>query len=173
MIPDRRIVRTAAVPRPVLTAQKAVRKYAFKNIGLKFNPKEHFFTTSKKNVLRGMHIQVGNSSHEKLIYCSFGSFLDVVVDVRKDSEHFNKPFSIELSEQSPKLIFIGKGYAHGFLSKTKISSIHYLTSTIHNPTEDKGVLWNSIDFNWKIKSPILSKRDLKHPSINEIKCEFS
>lgn len=146
---------------------------AFKNIGLKFNPKEHFFTTSKKNVLRGMHFQVGNSSHEKLIYCSFGSFLDVVVDVRKDSEHFNKPFSIELSEQSPKLIFIGKGYAHGFLSKTKISSIHYLTSTIHNPTEDKGVLWNSIDFNWKIKSPILSKRDLKHPSINEIKCEFS
>ena len=45
--------------------------------------------------------------------------------------------------------------------------------TIHNPLNDKGVLWNSIAFNWPVKNPLLSKRDLNHPSIKEVKCEFS
>ena len=93
--------------------------------------------------------------------------------VREGSTTFNKPFSIELNEGDSKSIFIKKGYAHGFLSNTKTSSIHYLTSTIHNPLNDKGVLWNSIAFNWPVKNPLLSKRDLNHPSIKEVKCEFS
>ena len=145
---------------------------SFNNIGLDFKPKEHFFTTSKQDVIRGMHFQVGSSAQDKLIFCTQGSFVDVIVDVRKGSPSFNKPFSIELFAEDSKSIFIKKGYAHGFLSNTKLSSIHYLTSTIHNPLNDKGVLWKSIDFEWPIKNPILSRRDLNHPSINEVKCEF-
>ena len=72
------------------------------------------------------------------------------------------------------ILFEGLNFAiiFQFLSQTKISSIHYLTSTIHNPVEDKGVLWNSIDFNWPIEFPLLSDRDKKHPLIGDQKCIF-
>ena len=74
-----------------------------------------------------MHFQIGSSAQDKLIFCTQGSFIDVIVDVREGSTTFNKPFSIELNEGDSKSIFIKKGYAHGFLSNTKTSSIHYLT----------------------------------------------
>jgi len=155
------------------TFSKIYSEKSFKQIGLDFEPKEHFFTNSRKDVIRGMHFQIGSSAQDKLIFCTQGSFIDVIVDVREGSTTFNKPFSIELNEGDSKSIFIKKGYAHGFLSNTKTSSIHYLTSTIHNPLNDKGVLWNSIAFNWPVKNPLLSKRDRNHPSIKEVKCEFS
>lgn len=145
----------------------------FTSLGIDFQPKEYFYSTSKKNVIRGMHFQVGKYSHDKLVYCSEGNLIDVIVDVRRNSKNFNKPVSFELSGSDSKMIFISKGYAHGFLSKSRISTMHYFTSTVHSPMFDRAVLWSSINFDWNIKKPILSQRDLSHPSIHEIKCEFS
>ncbi len=151
---------------------KIFQKELFSSLGINFEPKEYFYSVSKKNVIRGMHFQIENASHEKLVYCSYGNLLDVVVDVRKESKNFNKPISIELNDNKSKLIFIGKGYAHGFLTKSEISTMHYFTSTVHNPNYDKGVLWNSINFDWPVKNPILSKRDMRHPLIKDINFKF-
>ena len=145
----------------------------FLSLGINFQPKEYFYTKSQKHVIRGMHFQIGEAAHDKLVYCSSGKVLDVIVDVRKESMFFNKPFSIELSGTDSTIVFISKGYAHGFLSKTQISTMHYFTSTVHQPLLDRGVLWSSIDFKWPIKKPIISDRDMKHPLIKDIKCEFS
>ena len=78
-----------------------------------------------------------------------------------------------MSVDKPTMLFIGKGFAHGFLTKSEYSTMHYLTSTVHNEVLDRGVLWSSIDFIWPVKKPILSKRDMKHPLISDLKCEFS
>ena len=145
----------------------------FASLGIKFSPKEYFYSTSKKNVLRGMHFQVGSFAHDKLVYCSQGIILDVIVDVRKESNYFNAPISIELSGEDSKAVFIGKGYAHGFLTKSNHSAMHYFTSTVHSPENDMGVLWSSINFDWQIKNPVISTRDGCHPDINEVVCEFS
>ncbi len=152
---------------------KIFQQESFSSLGIKFVPKEYFYSTSKKNVLRGMHFQVGSDAHDKLVYCSQGMILDVIVDVRKESKYFNAPISIELSGKDSMAVFIGKGYAHGFLTKSNHSVMHYFTSTVHSPKNDKGVLWSSINFDWQIKNPIISKRDEFHPDINEVKCEFS
>ena len=140
--------------------------------GISFTPAESFLTRSKKDVLRGMHFQVGQSSHDKLVTCIKGSVLDVLVDIRPDSKTFNQPFSIQLTESSNKALLIGKGYAHGFLSLSDDSWMLYHTTTVHNPSLDRGVLWNSISFDWPIVNPFLSARDKSHPHISKCLNEF-
>lgn len=133
--------------------------------GLQFIPVESFLTRSKVGVIRGMHFQVGEAAHDKLVCCPKGRVLDVVVDVRPESPHFNKPFAIELSDSNSIALLIGKGYAHGFLSLEYYSSMLYYTTTVHNPELDRGVLWSSIDFDWPIQQPLISERDASHPKI--------
>ena len=135
------------------------------NHGISFLPAESFLTCSHRYVLRGMHYQSGEAAHNKLVYCPKGHVLDVVVDIRPDSPNFNKPFSVELSDKSSNALFIGKGYAHGFISLDDDNWMFYMTDTVHCPARDQGILWSSIDFEWPISDPIISQRDSLHPSI--------
>ena len=134
--------------------------------GVNFVVAESFLTRSSAGVLRGMHFQIGEAAHEKLVYCMRGSVLDVVVDVRPESPKFNQPVAIELSDDEPMALLISKGYAHGFLSLRDESWMLYSTTTAHCPELDRGVLWSSIDFNWPVQHPLLSERDRTHPSIH-------
>ena len=138
----------------------------FKSINIDFRPREHFYSISKKDVLRGMHFQVKKASHSKLISCISGEILDVIVDVRKDSKYFNKPLSFKLNGESGMALFIPKGYAHGFLSISQISIVQYMVSRSYEPILDKGIKWNSINFEWPCRDPLISSRDNKHPNIN-------
>jgi dTDP-4-dehydrorhamnose 3,5-epimerase len=140
--------------------------------GLEFIPTEQFLTKSSANVLRGMHFQVGEHAHLKLVSCPIGRILDVVVDVRVDSPQFNQPIAIELGAANSHALLIGKGYAHGFLTLTNNSWVHYLTTAVHSPVNDKGVLWSSIAFDWPAAAPLVSDRDASHPSIGTEPCVF-
>ena len=145
----------------------------YEQMGLDFEPMEVFYTTSHKNVLRGMHFQTKEAAHKKLVTCISGRVLDVVVDVRRDSQKFNRPFSIILDSCKPISLLIGKGYAHGFLSLTDHAVMNYMTSTVHDQKNDQGILWSSIAYEWPIDNPILSSRDSSHPHIGAGLCEFS
>ena len=134
--------------------------------GVNFRPAEAFLTQSKAGVLRGMHFQVGLAAHAKLVTCVRGRVLDVVVDVRQESAYFDKPFAVELAQTSHRALLIGKGYAHGFLALDDESWMLYSTTTVHNPSLDRGVLWSSICFDWPVQDPLLSLRDSQHPSIH-------
>lgn len=136
--------------------------------GISFMPAESFITRSKVDVLRGMHFQDGEAAHDKLVACIKGSVLDVVVDVRPQSPHFNQPLAVELSDASNTALLIGKGYAHGFLTLSDDSWMLYTTSTVHCPSLDRGVLWSSIAFEWPVVHPLLSDRDGRHPLIQEL-----
>lgn len=145
----------------------------FNSLPTPFKPAEQFISISQKEVLRGMHFQEGIMAHQKLVSCSAGRILDVVVDVRNDSAYFNKPISIELDSRSACALLIGKGYAHGFLALEELSATHYLTSSVHSSQHDKGILWSSFDFEWPTKSPIVSARDARQPLIGSDQCTFS
>jgi dTDP-4-dehydrorhamnose 3,5-epimerase len=136
--------------------------------GIAFTPAESFLTRSNAGVLRGMHFQVDVAAHDKLVTCIKGRVLDVVVDVRPNSRHFNQPFSIELADTSNTALLIGKGYAHGFFTLDDDSWMLYFTSTVHCTSLDRGVLWSSVAFKWPSEQPVLSERDLQHPSILEL-----
>lgn len=136
--------------------------------GIAFTPAESFLTRSTAGVLRGMHFQIDDAAHDKIVTCIKGRVLDVVVDVRPESPYFNQPYAIELSEKSNSSLLVGKGYAHGFFTIDDDSWMLYSTSTVHCSSLDRGVLWSSIDFTWPCKQPLLSDRDQRHPSIHEL-----
>lgn len=144
---------------------KTYHKELFEACGILFQPKEEFFSVSRKNVLRGMHFQLPPAAHAKLVYCPVGRVLDVVLDLRKSSKTCGRCIMQELSAKNHEMLYIPVGCAHGFLSMEDNSMMVYQAGTVYSPAHDAGVLWNSFGFAWPVKSPILSERDQKFPAL--------
>ena len=125
---------------------------------------------SKKNVLRGLHMQK-KLKQGKYISCLKGEILDVVVDCRKKSKTFGKHFKIILSEKNCKSIYIPPGFLHGFLGLGKENIVIYGCTNYRDQKSEIGVNWNDKDLkiNWNIKSPILSKKDNQNVKFKEVK----
>jgi dTDP-4-dehydrorhamnose 3,5-epimerase len=130
---------------------------------------------SKKGVVRGLHFQLPPFEQTKLVRCVSGKILDVVVDLRTNSKTYGKSFSIELSSENNKQIFIPVGFAHGFQVLSEEAIVNYKVDEYYNPDSDSGIIWNdkdlSIDWNSDIK-PILSKKDLKLDLFKNLKSPF-
>ena len=125
---------------------------------------------SKKNVLRGLHMQK-KLKQGKYISCLKGEILDVVVDCRKKSKTFGKHFKIILSEKNCKSIYIPPGFLHGFLGLGKENIVIYGCTNYRDQKSEIGVNWNDKDLkiNWNIKSPILSKKDNQNLKFKDVK----
>jgi dTDP-4-dehydrorhamnose 3,5-epimerase len=138
----------------------------------KFIKKKNFIfdclSISKKNVVRGLHIQIKNSQ-AKFLTVIKGEIFDVAVDLRKKSKTFGKYFSINLSSKNYSSIYIPKGFAHGFCCLAKENIVYYCNSNYRNKNNETGILWNDPDINikWPIKNPILSVKDKKNFSLKE------
>ena len=144
----------------------------FKKISMNFIPKEQFFSVSNKNVLRGMHFQTKEYAHAKLVSCLTGKVLDVIVDLRINSEYYKNVISIELDSKNPYSLYVPIGFAHGFVRLQDNTLMQYLTSKVYNQSFDEGVHWKSINFKWPNEEYLVSKRDKNHPYIEDLKCEF-
>ena len=146
----------------------------FEKLGLNCNFTEEYFTLSRKDVLRGMHLQLPPHDYEKLIYCIRGAVLDVVIDLRKNSPTFGEARSIELSEQNRLILMIPRAFAHGFLSLSNDSLMVYKTTTVHAPSHDAGVRWDSFNFDWPLqgRTPIISERDMRLPALADFQSPF-
>jgi|TARA_B110000014_G_C19812127_1_gene421580 dTDP-4-dehydrorhamnose 3,5-epimerase len=127
-------------------------------------------SVSKKNVLRGLHIQIKNSQ-AKIITVTNGKILDVAVDLRKNSRTFGKFYSIEISEKSDFSFYIPEGFAHGFLCLSKKCTINYKCSKYRNPKSEVTLDWQdkNIGIKWPTKKPIVSKKDNNGLSLDAIK----
>ena len=115
---------------------------------------------SKKNVLRGLHMQTKNKQG-KFVSVLKGAILDVVVDLRKNSKTFGKHYKIVLTDKNGKSIFIPPGFAHGFLAKEKENIVHYYNTNYRSLKNEIGIIWNdsSLKIKWPVKNPIISKKD--------------
>tara|TARA_B100000035_G_scaffold311973_1_gene322498 strand:+ start:935 stop:1453 length:519 start_codon:yes stop_codon:yes gene_type:complete len=146
----------------------------FRELALKKKIKKRLIFTvvsrSKKNVLRGLHMQK-KFKQGKYVSVLKGKILDVAVDCRKKSKTFGQHFKMILSEKNCRSIFIPPGFLHGFLGLEKENIIVYSCTNYRNKNSEIGVKWNDKDLkiNWKIKSPILSKKDTNNYKFKEIK----
>ena len=129
-----------------------------------FVAREMYITDSAKGVLRGMHFQLPPSDHRKIVVCLSGQVLDVIVDLRT-GESYGQSTSVTLSPGGENIVILPKGVAHGFLSQDDDTRLMYLVETVHTPTLDAGVSWDSFGFDWPVDIPILSKRDQAHPAL--------
>lgn len=146
---------------------KTFNKNIFLENGINVEFRESYYSISKKDVIRGMHFQIPPKDHEKLVYVAKGKVLDVILDLRKNSKSFGKSISVELTSENGKLVFIPKGLAHGFKSLEDDTMMIYNVATEYENECDFGISWDSFNFEWEIKEPIISERDKKFESFAE------
>jgi dTDP-4-dehydrorhamnose 3,5-epimerase len=125
---------------------------------------------SKKNVLRGLHMQV-KKRQGKYVSVVKGKILDVCVDCRTNSKSFGKNYKIILSEKNGKSIYIPPGFIHGFLGLEKENIVVYGCTNYRDKDSEMGVIWNDADLKikWPIKKPIISNKDKNNISFKEFK----
>ena len=123
---------------------------------------------SKKNVLRGLHMQKINPQG-KYVSVVKGKILDVAVDCRRNSNTFGKHYKISLSEKNAKSVFIPAGFLHGFLGLENENIVVYGCTKYRNKNSETGVIWNddSLNIKWPIKKPIISNKDKNNISFKE------
>ena len=109
----------------------------------------------KKGTVRGMHFQLSPHQEVKVVQCTKGSVFDVIIDLRDDSKTFKQWVSAELSATNYKLMYIPKGFAHGYETLEDNTEVIYHMSEFFHPDLYRGVRWNDPAF--KIKWPILDK----------------
>lgn len=151
---------------------KTFHKEYYKKLGLVFDLKEEFFSISERNVLRGMHFQVPPYDHNKVVYCVQGKVLDIIVDLRRNSKTYGQSCDIELSAQNRLILFIPKGFAHGFLSLEDGTIMVYKSDCVYAPDHDTGIHWNSFGFDWPCRNPVVSKRDDLFQALTEFESPF-
>jgi dTDP-4-dehydrorhamnose 3,5-epimerase len=129
----------------------------------------------KKNTIRGMHYQIFPYEESKLVRCTKGKIMDVIIDLRPNSITFKKWLSIELSEDNFRTLYIPKGMAHGFQTLVDNTEVFYQMTQKYVPEFGKGIRWNDPAFNikWLNQSHIVSKQDNEyddyiHTEINDI-----
>tara|TARA_B100001093_G_scaffold275452_1_gene263291 strand:- start:458 stop:976 length:519 start_codon:yes stop_codon:yes gene_type:complete len=122
---------------------------------------------SKKNVLRGMHVQLKNPQ-AKLITVTYGKIFDVAVDLRKRSKTFGKYVSQIISQKDDFSFYIPEGFAHGFLCLSSECTVNYKCSAYRNADFERTLQWNdqNVSIKWPVKNPILSLKDKKGLDLN-------
>lgn len=107
---------------------------------------------STKGVLRGLHYQIGEFSQAKLVSVLSGKVLDVAVDLRENSKTYGEHFSIELSAENKKQLFIPRGFAHGFVVLSEKANFFYKCDNFYNKDAERGILFSdpSLSIDWLI-----------------------
>jgi dTDP-4-dehydrorhamnose 3,5-epimerase len=115
---------------------------------------------SMKNVLRGLHYQIGRPQG-KLLCVSFGQVWDVAVDLRTSSKTFGKWAGFSLRGGSKQIAWIPPGCAHGFVVTSDVADVQYKTTDYYSPKDERVLLWNDPDLaiKWPVAIPVLNERD--------------
>ena len=149
----------------------------FRELFIEKNFKNKFpfdiMSLSKKNVLRGLHLQMTNPQG-KLLTVIRGKMLDVAVDCRKKSKTYGKHFSIILSDKDNMSLFVPKGFAHGFCSLEDNTILHYKCTKYRSAKSEVGILWNDpeLKIKWPTKKVIVSTKDKNNLSFLEFEKKF-
>lgn len=128
------------------------------------------FSVSKKGVLRGLHFQKTPHEISKLVQCIQGEIFDVIVDIRPQSPTFRHWQGFVLSEKNRNILYVPKGFAHGFCAMDDHVAVLYKVDESFYPESDGSVRWNdpSINVKWPIESPILSEKDKNAPFLKDV-----
>lgn len=124
-----------------------------------------------QGTLRGLHYQIPPAAETKLVRCIQGSLFDVILDLRQDSPTFGQSFGTVLSQANKTMMYVPKGFAHGFLTLEPNSEVIYMVSTPYSKEQERGIRWNDPRFNivWPAVPQVISERDAVHPDFDPAK----
>ncbi|MEW6103856.1 MAG: dTDP-4-dehydrorhamnose 3,5-epimerase [bacterium] len=141
-------------------------KNEFKNKGLNPNIAQQSISYNKrKGTIRGMHYQNAPYQEVKIVSCIKGEIFDVIVDLRKDSPTYCQWFSILLSDENYKMLYIPKWFAHGFQTLKDDTIVLYQMSEFYYSEYQRGVRWDDPAFKikWPFPPSVISERDKGYP----------
>lgn len=150
---------------------KSFEKAIFAVEGIDFSPFEEIRSCSQAGVLRGLHFQRKHSQN-KLVQVICGAIYDVVVDLRKGSPTFGKWEAFQLSGENRLMLYIPKGFAHGFLALRDGTVMNYLMGSCYDQQLDGGIRWDDpqLAVDWpldQVENVILSRKDAALPTLEE------
>ncbi len=148
------------------------KKKFYETFNINLNIKQNNVVFSKKNVLRGLHYQIGKSKQGKLVTVIEGELIDVVVDIRKGSKYYGKSKLIKLSKKNRRSLWVPAGFAHGYYTLSDKNIVIYSVDNQYNPKLQRSIKWDdkTLNIKWPIKKklPILSINDRKADSFNNL-----
>ena len=131
---------------------------------------------STYGVMRGLHYQKMPYTQSKLVWCTHGKVLDIVVDIRKGSPTFGQHVAVELSDDNHRQLFIPRGFAHGFAVLSDVAVFQYKSDNFYAPQAEAGIQLRDEDLgiDWKIPASeaILSEKDKNYPFLRDIVSDF-
>lgn len=144
-------------------------KYEFnEGIGYEVNFIQDNLSYSHKNIIRGLHFQKGEFQQSKLVTCTYGNVLDVVVDIRPESSTFGKVVKVELGQDHSRMLFLPRGCAHGFSVLSENAIFQYKVDNVYNKQSEGGIIFNdkTLNINWNVQEDdaIVSEKDKELPS---------
>ena len=152
---------------------ESYRKELFARNGIKDDFVQDNVSSSAQGALRGLHYQAAPRAQAKLMRVLRGSVYDVAVDIRPKSKTFGKFFSIVLSAENRKMLYIPEGFAHGFCVMEDKTEFMYKVSNYYSPEHERGVLWSdpglAIPWPKLDRAFILSEKDKKYPVLKDLK----
>lgn len=123
---------------------------------------------SKKGVIRGMHYQLAHQQ-SKLVSVAYGTIYDVIIDCRKSSPTFGKWIGVELSDKNATILYVPKGFAHGFQVLSDVASVVYQCDDYFTPGDEYGIHHASLDIDWRsLDTKVVSEKDMKLPAFKDI-----
>ena len=131
--------------------------------------------TAKRGTLRGLHFQNAPMAQAKLVRANRGAVLDVAVDLRRGSPTYLKWISVELSEENRRMLYIPRGFGHGFVALTDGVEFCYKVDNLYSRELDRSIRFNdpAIGVNWGLDAPILSEKDSTAPLLADSDCNFT
>lgn len=147
------------------------KKYAVDGIDRIFVQDNH--SHSKQGTLRGLHYQLRHAQG-KLICVVAGEVFDVAVDIRCGAPTFGKWSGTYISAENKRQLYIPEGFAHGFSVLSETADVIYKCTDFYTPGDEYGIFWAdpTIDIDWKIESPVLSKKDSQNPELSQVAKEL-
>lgn len=118
-----------------------------------------------KGTLRGMHYQLPPRQEVKLVRCTLGAVFDAIVDLRPGSPSFLRWFGVELSASNHRMLYVPRGFAHGYLTLCRDSEVFYQVSEFYSPDCERGLRFDDPAFAivWPFAPVVVSDKDRSHP----------
>jgi len=130
--------------------------------------------SDRRSILRGLHFQRPPHAETKLIRVVSGAIFDVFVDLRKASPTYGQWDSVDLSADNHTMVYIPKGFAHGFCTITDVAVVVYKVDACYAPDAERGLRWDdeTLNIRWPTDKPFLSAKDTALPAFKDFVSPF-
>jgi dTDP-4-dehydrorhamnose 3,5-epimerase len=128
----------------------------------------------KKGTIRGMHFQYPPAAETKLVRCTRGAILDIIVDMRPESDTYLQHVAVELDEDNQRALYVPERFAHGYQALRDDTDTSYQVGEFYTPSAEGGLMYNEprLKLDWPLPVTVVSDKDKAFPPLDQIESEL-